>query len=431
MSVAEGGVSYQDIAKFILPGFAMLVLQFTVQLGPLAPLLFVMTSFAAAYVYREEISKYFVFLLPIMAAGLFPVVSTLWSQAPSTTLKLSAEVVLTMLVGIGIGVSDRRSETIVSLAAAFAIFLFVSFIFGGSVAWGATAGSTAFAGLNGGKSAMADSASLALIGGLAAVFVIPKRGNGVFLAGAFLLTIVVATYILVQARSSGAIVSATSCVALFLTLMIYRLSSNLSRVIAVLSVLIAVSILIFLFVTFKDEIATTVLAALGKDPTLTGRVYLWARAEPIMAQNPLLGVGYGSFWRVGNADAEGLWRYAGITSQKGFNFHNAMVEMRINIGWIGYGLIAAVTVMFTLSLLGYMVLVPEIEAMFWLVIGILYLSRVQIEAVGLAPFNHVTVLLTAMLSFSAAAVARARHAAADTVPARRTRRTSARRAAVY
>ena len=49
----------------------------------------------------------------------------------------------------------------------------------------------------------------------------------------------------------------------------------------------------------------------------------------------MLGRGYYAFWRQGNLDAEGLWRYFGIDSRGGFTFHNTLVDILVTLGWIG------------------------------------------------------------------------------------------------
>ena len=37
-------------------------------------------------------------------------------------------------------------------------------------------------------------------------------------------------------------------------------------------------------------------SALGRDATLTGRTETWAALVPVVAQQPLLGCGFASFW---------------------------------------------------------------------------------------------------------------------------------------
>ena len=78
-----------------------------------------------------------------------------------------------------------------------------------------------------------------------------------------------------------------------------------------------------------------VLETTGKDLTLTGRTDLWDIAADLIAQRPLLGVGFQAFWVQGHADAEALWLMFGIEGRSGFNFHNMYVSNAVEIGVLG------------------------------------------------------------------------------------------------
>jgi exopolysaccharide production protein ExoQ len=49
-------------------------------------------------------------------------------------------------------------------------------------------------------------------------------------------------------------------------------------------------------IIFDQSIFHVILAALGRDPTLTGRTEIWAELLEIAWKQPVLGLGYGSFW---------------------------------------------------------------------------------------------------------------------------------------
>ena len=79
-----------------------------------------------------------------------------------------------------------------------------------------------------------------------------------------------------------------------------------------LTLLATVAILAAMLVLFgflKFDVGNSVLGALGKDSTLTGRTYLWATAERTMAEHPLLGVGADGFWRSDYGLANSITRY--------------------------------------------------------------------------------------------------------------------------
>ena len=84
------------------------------------------------------------------------------------------------------------------------------------------------------------------------------------------------------------------------------------------------------------------LAAFGKDSTLTGRTYLWSQGWAAAAQAPFFGVGYQAYWVQGFSEAERLWEEFYIGSRSGFHFHNTFIEVAVELGLFGVALITAV-----------------------------------------------------------------------------------------
>lgn len=88
------------------------------------------------------------------------------------------------------------------------------------------------------------------------------------------------------------------------------------------------------FMNFDAE--GSLLNALGKDSTLTGRTYLWATAERTMAEHPLLGVGADGFWRSEYGLANSITRYFDFETYVKFSFHNSYLENGVAFGYPGY-----------------------------------------------------------------------------------------------
>jgi O-antigen ligase len=85
------------------------------------------------------------------------------------------------------------------------------------------------------------------------------------------------------------------------------------------------------------SLQATIAEAAGRDATFTGRTGLWETVlqEPI---NPVIGVGYGSFWL-----GERLARFwAMYPNSPPIQAHNGYIEVYINLGLIGLGLLAVV-----------------------------------------------------------------------------------------
>lgn len=82
------------------------------------------------------------------------------------------------------------------------------------------------------------------------------------------------------------------------------------------------------------------IRAMGRNPTLTGRTEIWATLIP-MAPNPVLGAGFESFW-LSRSIREKL---ADATGGQDLNeAHDGYLEVYLELGWVGVGLIALMLV---------------------------------------------------------------------------------------
>ena len=86
--------------------------------------------------------------------------------------------------------------------------------------------------------------------------------------------------------------------------------------------------------------STLLLGAFGKDSTLTGRTYLWAEGLAAAGAAPTFGTGYYAYWVQGFPEAERLWEEFYITSRSGFHFHNTYIEALVELGVVGFALVA-------------------------------------------------------------------------------------------
>lgn len=145
----------------------------------------------------------------------------------------------------------------------------------------------------------------------------------------------IALYILAATHSAGGMVSAAiGSVILVVMVVIGRASPQMRALCLIAMVVIGAPL-----AASRQEVETAASEfsqdVLKKDTTLTGRAYLWYRAQPIIGQKPVLGHGFQAFWTQGNEDAEGLWNWAKNKSRGGFNFHNTYIEMQVDLGMVG------------------------------------------------------------------------------------------------
>ena len=83
----------------------------------------------------------------------------------------------------------------------------------------------------------------------------------------------------------------------------------------------------------------TILHALGRQTDLTGRVEIWDAVTPL-APNPLVGAGFESFWL--GPRVETLRQMFPVLHLN--EAHDGYLEIYLNLGWVGVGLIALVLI---------------------------------------------------------------------------------------
>jgi len=103
-----------------------------------------------------------------------------------------------------------------------------------------------------------------------------------------------------------------------------------------------------LFAVFLDT-AGSLLHALGRNTTLTGRVGIW-KAVLSLQTNPMLGTGFESFWL--GSRLQRVWDMTATGIQEA---HNGYIEVYLNLGWfglllLGVAIVTAYRRAFTLSL---------------------------------------------------------------------------------
>jgi exopolysaccharide production protein ExoQ len=145
--------------------------------------------------------------------------------------------------------------------------------------------------------------------------------------------ITIACWLLVSSDSATSL----ACFVLGTVAMLVASRSAVSRnqaplhALVVIVVVTAASALLF-------NTGTLAVETLGRDTTLTGRTDIWRRALG-MNNNPLLGAGYETFW-LGDRLEQMIRAYAFAPNQA----HNGYIEVFLNLGWVGVGLVTAVIV---------------------------------------------------------------------------------------
>jgi exopolysaccharide production protein ExoQ len=326
----------------------------------------------------------------ILIIPLFAVVSVFWSQAPVDTIKYSIEFALTVGVALMMSAAPHPKAVLWGLFLAFAIYVPSALLFGQAVDVGNN-GAQAMAGLTASKNLLGDMAASASLISLAC-FVAAIEDRRPFRALFALCVAAVEIYVLLEARSAGALMGLGAAILAFIFFLAMRPMRLTMRLIATVFASLAAALMV---VAYGSSAISDGMALFDKDPTLTGRTYLWQRAADFIAEKPVLGTGFNAFWVQGNPDAEGMWRFAGIADRMGFNFHNTGIELLVNIGWLGVIVCVIVAAVSAVLLLRRVMTRPTLATSFWFSILIYEFVRMPLEAIGMAPFAHPTVLLFA------------------------------------
>ncbi len=271
----------------------------------------------------------------------FAVMSTLWSGGSSITLYYSIQLAITIFGAflIYLSVDLRRFVVVVLLASALVCVLSIM-----SGNMGPSTKGPVLVGLAGSKNSMAACANLAMFTGIAVLVDRKQDGRWRLVA---LASIPIALFIVATTRAATFILL-SGVMPLFLLAFLginalpvrARLPIVLmTLVIAAVGVAVAPTVIAYV----QDEVFTT----FGKDPTLTGRTYLWDVARGWASERPWFGWGYKYQWMSYSPGAIGMLRSQQVLDARSFSVHETFLEARVDTGFVGLALLVATIVVGT------------------------------------------------------------------------------------
>lgn len=329
----------------------------------------------------------------LVAMACWCLVSLVWSDYPWLSLRYGTQLLLTVVIGITIC-------TRVSARTFMKILLLVMLVAAAaSLATGrAREGGMGFLGIYGSKNALAMTMGVLFLASLAMVM---DRGMRMWRVLA-VPGVVMGLGLLVMGNSAGALSAMAVAVAMLGPLLLMRRFSASARVVIAAMALILVVAGGVLLSTVANALAAAFLDLTGKDVTLTGRTDLWLTAFGLIAERPLLGVGYQAFWVHGNPLAEDLWAEFGIASRAGFNFHNTPISNMVEIGAIGAGVQLALFVGALLASLYRVMRSRTAEALFFALFMIRQTVTMGVEVVFFFQFDLIAIVTIAAIVYGRA-----------------------------
>lgn len=294
--------------------------------------------------------------------------SVLWSDVPDITLRHGVALIGTTAFGLYFAARYKMSEQQRLLGWALAIAAVLSLVFALALpSYGVSSGIDAqgWRGVYSHKNQLGSIMALSTLVFLLLALTSRKRR---WVAGAGL--ILSFGLVIFSNSVSGLVV----CVLLLALLPVYR--ALRWRITLAVPFLISAWLLIGGVVMWGLYNAETILGALGRDITLTGRTNLWPLVITMISQRPWLGYGYSGFWA---ADKGAYFSFA-LNGFQATGAHNGFLDLWLQLGLLG-------VLVFVLSLL---LAIPRAAA--W--------ARLSKTTEGLWPLMYLTFMLLYSMSES-------------------------------
>lgn len=379
----------------VLAAVAVLALVATGIIGTLGAAAFILLALILASLRLGETVRDLIRFAPLLILPLLAILSTIWSDAPERTLRAGLQLLITIVAAISVsrGLSARSMVLVLYCGFLASCLLSIPDI-PASLQTG-----SALSGPYESKNQMGFTAHFLMASAFAVTadsrqLTIARISGAVALPFSFLL--------LLFAQSSGAQTTAAITLLTFPVFIVFG-RVNVSLRIGLLIVMFAmITVILILLPDFLAAWTDFRQSVLKKDATLTGRTYLWEVAARLNAEKPLLGRGYYAFWREGNLDAEGLWRWGGITGRHGFNFHSALIEIQVDLGWVGQAILVVTSLWVAAVAMLRQFLRPSIPAAFLLSLVLVIYARSYAESGLISPFSLLTFLWITIAAYSRA-----------------------------
>jgi len=142
------------------------------------------------------------------------------------------------------------------------------------------------------------------------------------------LTLVLTTALVIATQSKTSLLCLIIGLGLVAALWTMRRGGPVFTVVCVWLGIVVAGIGVYVFLTEPESI----LAALGKDPSLTGRTHIWDSLMRRVGERPWTGYGYSAFWGKDSVPA------AFVRQETGWlvpSAHNGWIDLLVQLGWPG------------------------------------------------------------------------------------------------
>jgi O-antigen ligase len=290
----------------------------------------------------------------VVALPLVCLASTLWSKEPADTFASSLRLLSTAVVAIYLAArldwQDLMRVIFVMLLVAIGLSTLLALVLPtvGRMPLGEYAG--AWSGVYAEKQFLGINAAFAII--IAGTMTLIDRRYGPYALGLVLLSFLC----LAMARSvTSLLVCAVGCSA-FVFVALLR-SGSRAAVWAVFALMATLATAYFTITLAQEEL----LAAFGRDSTLTSRTSIWESVNEMIKMRPILGWGYDAVWTQNQEESSLVFQRLGWLP---FHAHSTWLDARLQLGWLGLGLTIAIM---AICILRSIAATPRIKAAYWCV----------------------------------------------------------------
>jgi exopolysaccharide production protein ExoQ len=323
---------------------------------------------------------------PLLLTPLLAMASALWSSAPDMSLRYGAQLLFTFVTAVFLARLLSARQWLIVFFVSTLVFCLASMA---SMRTGISAVGMVLIGLTGSKNAMSNEAQMLLMSGFT-VLLLSGVSKPLRLAALLALPLA-AALVVVTSSATSAILAVVGTVTIFLLWLGERLTPGMR-----LSVLFFSAVLLIPLFMLAPEISALrdhiLYDTLNKDPTLTGRTLLWARADDLIARKPFLGHGYQAIWMGDSFDSIGLKRLTGIEDGRTFHFHNTWRQVAVDLGFVGLAIFAGTLVLSLLKGLSQALIGPRVATSFFFVTLALTVATGFADTI-LQPFLSGTLML--------------------------------------
>ena len=250
------------------------------------------------------------------------VLSALWSDDPSLTLRHSFALVGTTLFGLYFADRYPLKQQLRFLTSSFLIAATASVVFEiCGIGTPSVPGLPGWIGVFVHKNTLGQNMAIAT-----AVFLVVRKSDTEYRTKAS-LGLCLSIPLLLMSKSTTAILMLLLGVIVIPFSRKIRESARTATLLAALAIPLCVWCCIWAY-----EHIEKVTAILGRDPTLTGRLQLWILCAVMALQKPWLGYGYSGFWRGWAGPSAAVWRVLGWDVP---HSHNGLLEVWLGLGLLG------------------------------------------------------------------------------------------------